>query len=292
MTEIAAGTPKGESAPASTTPPGDAPAEGQSAKAAEPSPSTPAPEPDPPELEGYTDEELKAAYRALPDAVRKANNKIFTERMQKLGDDAKIADLLRRDPEGFLTELGKRLGREIAPAASTTAAAPATPAATAKKIAEQMLPFFNGDANSATMFEGILRNLISEETAAIRETQAQAVHQALIAEGQAELATFKKAHPDALQHEKAMFDFLQRFPATDDVPAQERLEAAYLWATRNQRAVATAQAEVDRLAAAAAATAGNATAAAGAAPIAPAAPSKFPTAAEAAAAAMQGIKWQ
>lgn len=290
MTETVAGTSQEESAPTSTTPPGDTPAEGQGAKAAEPSPSTPAPEPDPPELEGYTDEELKAAYRALPEPVRRANNKIFTERMQKIGDDAKVAELLRRDPEGFYRALAEKLGREVAPA--NAPAAPPTPAATAKKIAEQMAPFFNGDVNSATMFEGILRGLISEETAAIRETQAKAVEQALVAEGQAELSSFLKAHPDAKQHEQAMFDFLQRFPPTPEVPAQDSLLAAYLWATRNTRAVATAQAEVDRLAAAAAATAGNGTPAAGAAPIAPAAPSKFPSVAEAAAAAIQGIRWQ
>lgn len=295
-----AGTPAGESAaaaPAPITPgngaappAGDTPAEGQSAKAAAPSPSTdPTPEPEPEELASYTDADLKAAYKSLPDAVRKANQKIFTETKMKLGDAGRLGEALLKDPVAFAKELAKKLNLKVED--TPQPGAPATPQEQAKAVTDELVPFFRGDVASAKAFESVLTRVINDANKPYREAAQAAAQESVMRAAEASKTAWLAKHPDASKHEKAMGEYMLRVTVADDVSDEEFLDMAYSYATRNERASASAQESVDRLNASAAAQAGNGTAPAGAAPIAPAPPQANPTASQAVAAALRNERW-
>lgn len=293
-TPAAGGTTGAAPAPAAApTPSGDAQAGGRSPVAAAPSPSTvttpaaaPAPGPDPDDevLQGQPDN-LKQLYKQLPPEIRAANNKIFTEKAQKIAGDAKLIESLKQHPKEFAAALAEKVGLKVQPEATPAASA-------AKSLTEELSPFFEGDTKAAAAFEGLLTKVIESKIAPIQATHEQAIQNHLISEAQASEARFLAKHPDAKQYEAQIGDYMAKVQPGPDVSDDEFLEMAYAYVTRDVRNAAQVVATVERLTDGNAATAGTGSRASENVPVASAPPREFPSSTEAIAAALRGERWE
>lgn len=279
--------------PASPTPDGQTPAEGHQPVAAAPPPSTtPTPDSDPEELQGYTDEQLKAAYRSLPPEIRKANNKIFTERTMKLSarekelaGKEKIFQVLQSNPKEFLKALAAQTGLKVVEEPIVATPDPE------EALLEEMAPFFGGDKDTARKFVPVLHKVAERVVAPLKQVHEESVVQAKAREAEASVSAFAAKHPDWKQHEAAMAEVMNLYRPGPNVSDGDYLEMAYTLVTRDQRSAQQAQGLVDKIAAAAAHTSGQGSQAATGADVSDGPPSEFPSPAQAARAALQGKKW-
>lgn len=292
---VAATPPQGNQGAAAatpaSTPAGHTQAGGQPPVAATPSPSTvttaaaaPAADPDDELLAGQPDS-LKEAYRQLPPEIRAANNKVVTEKFQKIAGDAKLIEHLKTHPKEFAAALAEKVGLHLQPEPTPAAVA-------AKSMTEELTPFFEGNAQAAAAFEGLLTKVIESKIAPIQATHEQAVQQALLSEATASEARFLAKHPDAKQHEAAIGDFMSKIQPGPSLTDDEFLEMAYSWATRNTRSAAQTVATVEALTNGNAATAGTGSRASEGVPVAAAPPQDLPTSVQAIAAALRGERWE
>jgi hypothetical protein len=272
----------------SAAPAGDTQAGGQPPVAAAPSPSTAptanAPDPDAAFLEGQPDN-LKELYKQLPPEIRAANNKVVTEKLQKVAGDVKLVEALKTNPKEFAAALAAKVGLNVAPVPTPAAVA-------AKSLTEELSPFFEGNTQAAAAFEGLLAKVIDSKLAPIQETHERATQQALLSEAQASEARFLAKHPDAKQYEAAIGEYMTKIQPGPDLTDDEFLEMAYSWATRDVRSAAQTVETVERLASGNAATAGTGSRSSEGAPVSSAPPQDLPTTTQAIAAALRGERWE
>lgn len=204
------------------------------------------------------DDAAKAEWEAVPESVRGTVHRMVKETeqgIQKYRADAEayesvreydelarrnggslkqtleqVAELERvfmRNPvEGF-HRIAQRLGINVHQVAQ--AIAQQNP----QQIADQQLRMQMADQQRQAQ---VLQQQLEQERQA-RMTQERTT------QAMTEWQQFQQEHPDAVQLEPAMVDFLRKYPAGDDVPMRDRLADAYAFALAKTKGAHTAEEE-------------------------------------------------
>lgn len=144
---------------------------------------------------------------------------------QTLDQVAELEQVFSRNPiEGF-HRIAQRLGINVHQVAQQIAAQ------NPQQIADQQLRMQMADQQRQTQ---ALQQQLEQE----RQARAE---QERTTQAMTEWQQFQQAHPDAVQLEPAMVDFLRKYPAGDDVPMRDRLADAYAFALAKTKGAHTAE---------------------------------------------------
>ena len=230
----------------------DSPAEDPSPAPADVVPATPST----PESAAHADPDLDTdlisdehadALKDDPVALRKALQKAFTQKTQKLAKEreelASVRDLvtaLRDDPDATITALAKQAGFEITKPSATPEPAEDPVEQVRSALAESLGPEYEDLAERlAPALAKAVKAEAERQAAPLKAVQVQQLQDAALREAEAEMTTFGKAHPDWKAHEAEMNKLGALVTPKPGMDPQQFLEMLYL-TVKKDRAVSEA----------------------------------------------------
>lgn len=196
-----------------------------------------------------------------PAKLRKALNRAFTQKTQKLASERKqiesyqkLIEGLESDPQETVRFLAERAGLKLAPEIKPEESA-------AEKAVTAQTPAILSDLNAllgpdneafaaglASVFERhmkeIAKTVAKEELSPLREQQEKQLGQAMAAEAESDLKAAKTRHADWDEHETKIVALSRKYqpPPGSETTAEEYLDMLYSLATMDQvEAKATAK---------------------------------------------------
>lgn len=204
------------------------------------------------------DDAAKAEWEAVPESVRGTVHRMVKETeqgIQKYRADAEAYESVR-EYDDMARRNGGSLKQTLEQVAELERVFARNPVEGFHRIAQRLGVNVHQVAQQiAAMQPQQIADQQLRMQMADQQRQAQALQQQLEQERQARMTQerttqaltewqqFQQAHPDAVQLEPAMVDFLRKYPAGDDVPMRDRLADAYAFALAKTKGAHTAEEE-------------------------------------------------
>jgi hypothetical protein len=172
-------------------------------------------------------EEEHEALKANPAALRKAYNRAFTQKAQKMAEQRRFIEAFTKDPVAVITQVAPLLGLKITPPetkAEVDEVRKTFEEQLGPEMAEKLMPAFNKMVEQQVAAKvKPLEEGINQQTAQAAKKQSELV-----------LKLFQKKHPDWKKYEPDMLKLARQVVVAKDadMTEDEYLEYLYLIAAR------------------------------------------------------------
>lgn len=225
-----------------TTPAADKSAEGapaeppapETAATTEPEPAPDAePKPEAPAEEQFFSDEDFEKLKDDPVAVRKAMQKAYTQKTQRIAEQRKLIEALDRDPINTVKYLARVAGLNIADPEQKPAAAAKEPASEVKAKLVEVIGEETAEAVLPVVQE-IVKATLEQDLEPIRQSHEIQLAERAAKETADTLERFSKKHPDWQKHEAQMMEIAKTF-IPRNMTEDQYLERLYVLATADIR---------------------------------------------------------